>query len=333
MTFSFPVLVGDIGGTNARFAVVGEPGSPARAFEPVQIRRFGSIEEAIECSVLDKTADRPASMMLAIAAPLVGQSFRLTNGEWVIDPEAMIRQFGLAEIVLMNDFGAQGLAALALGPDHLVEIGAGHMVDGHPKVVIGPGTGLGIAFVVNVGGKWAVIPGEGGHIDIGPRTQREMELWPFLRKEEGRMSAESAICGRGLENLYQAVCRKESVAVPRADASEISRLGLSGDDRHAGEAVSLFLTLLARVAGDMALLTLARGGIYIAGGIAAKMLPGIVRPDFRAEFENKAPHGAIMRSMPLRVMTHPTAALEGLAACVRQSGRFSLEGATRRFTR
>lgn len=333
MSFSFPVLVGDIGGTNARFAIVADAGAPAVAFEPVRIRQFGSIEEAITRSVLSATSLRPASMMLAIATPLVGETFRLTNADWVIDPAALIGRFGLSEVVLLNDFAAQGLAALALGPEHLAGIGERAVVDGRPKVVIGPGTGLGIAFVVNVGGKWAIIPGEGGHIDIGPRTEREMAIWPHLRKENGRMSAECAICGRGLQNLHQAICRLEGRDAGDADASEISQRGLAGDDPAMAEAVSLFLTLLARVCGDMALLTLAHGGVYIAGGIAAKMLPGIQRPRFREEFEDKAPHQAIMRAIAVNVMTHPTAALEGLIACVRRSDRFSLEGATRRFRR
>jgi glucokinase len=270
-------------------------------------------------------------MMLAIATPLVGDRFRLTNAPWIIDPAQLRKRFGLQEVVLMNDFAAQGLAALALGPDDLVRIGGDEVVDGHPKVVIGPGTGLGIAQIINVGGKWAVIPGEGGHIDLGPRSAREMAIWHFLKKEDGRMSAENALSGRGLENLYQAICRLEGDRVEAWDASDISHRGLKDSDVHAREAVELFLTLLARIAGDMALLSLAYGGIYVAGGIAAKMLPGIVKPAFRAEFEDKAPHSAIMKAIPLHVMTHPTAALEGLAACVREPERFSLEGATLRF--
>jgi len=331
VTFTFPVLVGDIGGTNARFAIVPDERSAPVPFEPVRLRQYATIEEAIERSVLAATPLKPATMMLAIATPLVGERFRLTNADWVIDPAALNARFGLAEVVLLNDFAAQGLAALALGPAHLVAIGGGTVVEGRPKVVIGPGTGLGIAFVVNVDGKWAVIPGEGGHIDIGPRTEREMAIWPYLAKEEGRMSAENALSGRGLENLHQAICRADGKAVPAADASEISRLGLADEDAAAAEAVALFLTLLARVAGDAALLCLAYGGIYIAGGIAAKMLPGIMNPRFRAAFEDKAPHGRIMAALAINVMTHPTAALEGLTSCVRRSDRFSLEGATRRF--
>ena len=333
MESSFPVLVGDIGGTNARFALVEDAASPARPIAPMRIAQFPAIDDAIDHIVADRDLPTPASMMLAIATPLVGETFRLTNAPWVIDPARLLERFGLSEIVLMNDFAAQGLAALALGPEDLVPVGGAEIRQDHPKVVIGPGTGLGIAQLFNVAGKWAVIPGEGGHVDLGPRGEREMAIWPFLNKENGRMSAECALSGRGLENLYRAICALEGTDAHGRNASEISQRGLEGPgtDPHAAEAVTLFLTLLARVAGDMALLSLAHGGVFIAGGIAAKMLPGIVEPRFRAEFDDKAPHTAIMKKILLHVMTHPTAALAGLSACVREPDRFSLEGATLRF--
>jgi glucokinase len=332
LKLGFPVLIGDIGGTNARFSVIADPKLPATRFEPVRIDAFCDIEEAIQAAVLDRTSDRPASMMLAIATPLVGERFRLTNGNWVVDPARLLDRFGLETVVLLNDFSAQGLAALALGGEDLAPIGEPVPVDGQPKVVIGPGTGLGIAILVSIGGRWAIIPGEGGHVDLGPRTSREMAIWPHLDKLNGRLSAEMALSGRGLENLYRGICRLEGVGPALADAAAISRAGMAGNDAAAGEAIRLFLTLLARVAGDMALVSLARGGIYIAGGIGAKLLPAI-RPElFRAEFENKAPHEAIMAEIAICVMTHPLAALEGLAALAAEPGRYSLEQSALIFT-
>jgi glucokinase len=327
----FPVLVGDIGGTNARFALVGADGE-AHRFDPVRLADHPTIVDAVR-SVCGAGGRQPASMLLAIATPLFGETFRLTNADWTIDPAELIAEFGLGEVGLMNDFAAQGLAALALSPQDMAPIGGGSVVDGDPKVVIGPGTGLGIANVIRVGGRWAVIPGEGGHVDLGPRTPREMAIWPHLGKEDGRMSAELAISGRGLENLYRAIFAADGASAGNVGASEISRLALEAGDKPAGEAVALFASLLARLAGDMALLTLARGGIYIAGGIAAKLLPVLQTPQFRAEFEDKAPHKAIMRTIPLQVMTHPFAALQGLVACVREPQRFELGGASRRFSR
>ncbi len=331
MKFDFPVLIGDIGGTNARFAMVRQAEGHVDRFEPVRLSKFSGIDEAIHQSVLAHTQARPATTLLAIATPLVGDVFRLTNAPWTIDPRRMLAEFSLKQVLLMNDFAAQGLATLALGPEHLAPLGGGPILENHPKVAVGPGTGLGIANIVNVGGKWAVIPGEGGHIDLGPRTAREMAVWPHLAKEKGRMSAELALSGRGLENLYGAICATDGHPPATNNAAEISRLAMETADPQAREAVMLFVTLFARVAGDMALLTLARGGIYVAGGILQKLLPMIDAGQFRAVFEDKAPHEAILQSIPVNVMTHPTAALEGLVAWVRHPERFSLEGATRSF--
>jgi glucokinase len=280
-------------------------------------------------------------MVLAIATPLVGQRFRLTNVDRMVDPRQLSASFGFRQIVLMNDFAAQALAALALGPDDFHPLGPGKVVDGQPKAVLGPGTGLGIAQIVKVVDRWAIIPGEGGHIDLGPRTDREMAIWPHLIRivaerapdNMGRVSAEEALSGRGLVNLYKAIRAASSLQTAEIKAEEISARAIGGKDACAVEAVGLFVTLLARVAGDMALLTLARGGVFLAGGIAQKLQQAFDSPAFRTEFENKAPHREIMASLAVNLVTHPTAALEGLAAYVRTPQSFSLGGAERIFVK
>ncbi len=327
----FPVLIGDIGGTNARFAVVEAAGQPIRRLEPVRIAEYASLEDALG-QIGKALPVPPVSMTLAIAAPLIGDRVRLTNGDWIIDPAKLIRVFRLARVILMNDFAAQALAVLALDPSQMQAAGGGAVTEKAPKVVIGPGTGLGIAFLVNVARRWAIVPGEGGHIDIGPRTDRETAIWPHLDKERDRMSAENALSGRGLENLFRAICRADGIGHKRADASEISKWAADGSDAQAAEAVELFLRLLARIAGDMALLTLARGGVYIGGGIGARFADRIATKMFRHEFENKSPHDAIMKSIPVFVITRSTGALDGLAAFIQRPDDFSLEMATRTFS-
>jgi glucokinase len=329
--FAFPVLIGDIGGTNARFAIVPDKAQAPVRFEPVQLSHFSQISDAIRHATGGHALFKPRTTVLAIATPLVGERFRLTNADWIIDPMAMIREFGLEEVALMNDFAAQGLAALALQKEHLSQIGEGRIVEGHPKAVVGAGTGLGIAQIVRIEGRWAIISGEGGHVDLGPRTEREFAIWPHLAKIEGRMSAEEALSGRGIENLYSALCAADGAERAINDAAAISAAAVAGKDMRAREAIDLFFTRLGRVAGDMALLTLARGGVYLAGGIAQKLLPAIDAKRFREAFTDKAPHRAILSEIPVMVMTHPTAALEGLSAWVREPEKFSLEGATRRF--
>jgi glucokinase len=331
LKIEFPVLLGDIGGTNARFAFIHDSSSEAVFFEPVRVGAYDTLELALEDGVLPALDTAPATMLLAVATPLVGDVFRLTNANWTISPSSVIEQFGLRELILMNDFAAQALAAFALQGDELAPLGDGRQLDGYPKVIIGPGTGLGISSAIHVEGKWAILAGEGGHIDLGPRTEREYAVWAHLEKANGRISAELAVSGRGLENLYQAICRIDGVAYRGETAAQISRAAINDTTPQAREAVDLFITLLARISGDMALLTLAMGGVYLAGGIVAKMLPAIRAERFRAEFEDKAPHQAILRSVPVNIMMHPAAALLGLAVCVRRAEMFSVEHSALRF--
>ncbi len=332
MEFAFPVLIGDIGGTNARFAIIRDSNSTAEPFDLVRIRSFDTIEDAIQSAVLDKTSLLPATMMLAIATPLFGEEFHLTNGDWVIRPRDLITRFNLSAVCLMNDFAAQALAAIILPKQELEFIGHDNIVDQAPKVVIGPGTGLGIANLVYVNDNWSILSGEGGHVDLGPRTVREIEIWPHLNRLEGRVSAELAVSGQGLENLYQAICTTDRAQTGIKTAADISSSAIDGTDDRAIEAVYLFLTLLARVAGDMALITLASGGIYIAGGIPQKIQSFVNTKHFRDEFENKAPHRHILEKYAICMVTHPNPAMAGLAACVTQPGRFYTAGFIRRFT-
>ncbi len=334
MEFAFPVLIADIGGTNARFALVEGPDQANREFAPVRIAAFETLEAAIARNVVEPSGVTPASIVIALAAPLVGERIRLTNGDWIIDPARLIETFGLAKVVLMNDFAGQGLATLALGDADLIDAGGGVPDDNAPRIAIGPGTGLGIAILVKVADRWTIIPGEGGHVDLGPRTQREEMIWRHLDKEDGRVSAECCLSGKGLVNLYngvRAASGKSPAERDPVDPAEVSRRAKGGGDTAAAEAVELFVTLLARVAGDMAILTLARGGVYIAGGIGLQYADRIATSAFRDVFEDKAPHNRIMASIPVRVMTHPTAALQGLGAWVRHPQRFAIDGAVRVF--
>jgi len=323
----YPVLIGDIGGTNARFALIEDAHSALRTFKPVKLADFDSLEEAIQKAALDNITNWPRTMVLAVAAPPVSGKFRLTNAEWTIDPDLLRAHFNLQTLRLMNDFTAQGLAALSLGGDHLEPIGGGAADDTRPKVVIGPGTGLGVANLIPTNGHWTIVPGEGGHVDLGPRTEREREIWDHLPKFAGRFSAEEAVSGRGLVSLYRAISAANDTDANESDGSGIAAAAFQGADSAASEAVELFIRLLGRVAGDMALITMARGGVYIAGGITKKLLPMVDREVFRDEFDNKEPYTGVMRTIPVFLMQHQTPALEGLLAYIRQPGRFVIADA------
>lgn len=340
----FPILIGDIGGTNARFSIL-ESAETAPVDLPHVINRdFATIDDAIAEAVLPKTALKPQSLILALAGPINGEEVKLTNCDWVVKPEAMMARFGFSDVLLLNDFEAQALAAATLPAHYREPIGPMSEAPLASRVVLGPGTGLGVAGLLYAQNKWFPVPGEGGHVDMGPRTARDHQIWPFLTpvKDEdaarGRISAEELISGRGLTNIYQALCRAEGNRTPRYQdtkdpAAAISIAGLGDKDPVAAEALSLFATYLGRLAGDMAMIFMAKGGVFLAGGISPKILPALKKPEFRAAFEDKAPHQRVLKDISTFVVVDPVAALSGMTAYAQKPEAFGLATEGRRWRR
>lgn len=328
----FPILIGDIGGTNARFAILVDAFADPKSFPVVQTADFETPDEAIQVCVLDKTSLQPKSAVLAVAGPIDGNEIDLTNCPWVVRPRAMLKALGLGEIIVLNDFEAQALAVSSLPDTARRKLGGGEPHEGASRVVVGPGTGLGVAGLVRARKMWIPVAGEGGHIDLGPRSGRDLAIWPHLRTIEGRVSAEQVLCGRGLVNLYEAICKVDGAEPVSATPAEITDSAAGRADPQATEAVDLFSTYLGRVAGDLALIFMARGGVYIAGGIIQRIMPLLKADELRRAFEDKAPHGALMRDMPLYIITEPLAALAGLATFARTPRFFGIETTGRRWT-
>ena len=192
----FPVLVGDIGGTNARFALIPDREAPLLPFRPVATADFPDIEAAIEASVLAHTELRPCSAVIDLAGPIKGDAVKSTSAHWVIRPAETIAKTGIRDVVLLNDFEALALALTALAPADLELIGGDPEVARGAKVVLGPGTGLGVGALIEVGGLFVPVPGEGGHVELGPAERDEFELWPHIEPEHGRMEAETLLWAR-----------------------------------------------------------------------------------------------------------------------------------------
>jgi glucokinase len=328
----FPVLIGDIGGTNARFAILVDANAEPKQFPTVQTAAFATIDEAIQSAILDKTSIQPRSAVLAVAGPVDGDEIELTNCDWVVKPRQMFSTLSLEEVVVLNDFEAQALAVVALGREHMEQIGGGEPEEGAGRVVMGPGTGLGVAGLVNSRRTWIPVPGEGGHVDMGPRNERDFEVFPHIERLEGRVSGEQILCGRGLVNLYRAVSAADSKPAVFTTPAEITGAALAKSDGVAEEALDIFVTCLGRLAGDLALVFMSRGGVYLTGGIAQKIVPALKSGLFRAAFEDKAPHSDLMRAMPVYVITHPLAALSGLAAYAQAPQLFGVETDGRHWT-
>lgn len=328
---TFPILIGDIGGTNARFALLLDAFAEPKMFPIIPTTSYASIEEALQTSILDKTSVQPRSAIIAVAGPVKGDEIPLTNAGWVIKPKDMLTALALEDVIIINDFEAQALAIASIGDEGREQIGSGAILESASCAVLGPGTGLGVAGLVHAQHTWFPVPGEGGHVDVGPRTERDYQIWPFLEPIEGRISAEQLLCGRGIMNIYRAVCESKAWNPELADPAAVTTSALAGSDEAAVETVSLFSTYLGRVAGDMAMIFMARGGVFLAGGISQKILPALKKPEFRQAFEDKAPHSALLKTIPTFVVTHPTAALSGLAAYSRTPSRFGVATEGRRW--
>ncbi|SKA21321.1 glucokinase [Consotaella salsifontis] len=327
---TFPVLIGDIGGTNARFAVLENETAEPKHYEIARTADHKTIDDAIRAVVI-AAGGRPKSALLAVAGPVDGDEIDLTNAPWVIKPRQMLASLDLREVVVLNDFEAQALAVSALPPSVHHAIGGGHVHETASRVVLGPGTGLGVAGLVKVRDIWVPVAGEGGHVDLGPRTARDQAIWPHLETIEGRVSGEQVLCGRGLVNLYRAICAADGVMPILSEPAEVSGAASTAANAQAVEAVRLFTLYVGRYAGDLALIFMARGGVYIGGGIFQRLIPILDVGAIRAEFENKAPHTDLMRQVPLFVVTASLAALTGLAAYARAPRRYGIETAERRW--
>ena len=324
----FPVLIGDVGGTNARFAVVPDKDAPVEHFHPVETGDFPDIESAIERVVLKQTKHRPRSALIDLAGPIVGDTAALTNAKWTFRPRDTLKRVGMQAMVLLNDFEALALALTSLQAGDLAKIGGGDPVATEARIVIGPGTGLGVGALVPAGGAadglWVPVPGEGGHVELGPAEDDEFPIWPHIEKEGGRISAEVLIAGRGIVNLYRAVASSLGKAPTLTTPADVTKAALEKTEAIAESSMALYARLLGRVAGDVALTFMARGGAYIGGGIPPRILPILKSSEFRRAFEAKSPHQAVMATIPTFVIVSDNPALKGLAAFARSPERFGV---------
>jgi glucokinase len=321
----FPVLIGDIGGTNARFALIADRDAPWERVPDIQTIDHPTIEDAIETAVLARTGLRPKTAILALAGPIAGEAVSLTNCPWVFEPRKLIPRFGLASMILLNDFEALSLCLPGLGADDVDPIGEGRALPERPRVVVGPGTGLGAGALIHARGVWIPVPGEGGHIDLGPVSARDFALWPHLAKSFGRFSAETLLCGPGLMRIYRGVAACEGRKATLTTPAEVTTAGLAGDDPTSVEALDFFVTHLGRLAGNLAVVFVATGGVYLAGGISAKSAPALKAGSFREAFIAKDPHRHIMAGMMTAIIVRPDPALAGIADFARHPDRFGVE--------
>jgi len=315
-------LVADIGGTNARFALLGAKGAPTRlrVLACDDFRTLGDAVEAYLASI--KIAAPPARAAIAVASPVTGDRITLTNRKsWSFSTGALQRRLGLLDLTIINDFTAIALAIPGLKPAELLKIGPGKAMTGAPVAVLGPGTGLGISLLVPDGGRWLPVATEGGHVTLPAADEEDEAVIAPLRARFGHVSAERVLSGPGLVNLYDAISAAAGKPAAPLTPAEITDRALARDDPIAAATLDRFCALLGTVAGDLALTTGALGGVYIAGGIVPRFGRYLAKSPFRARFEAKGRFKSYLHRIPVHVVTAEQPALRGLSRLLSQTAQ------------
>lgn len=320
----YPVLLADIGGTNARFGLLADPAAEIAVIGVVQTADHAGFEAAAR-HVLANRSERPRSILLAFAGPITDGPMALTNCPWTIDPASIVRHLRADRVVCLNDFEALSFCLPYLPTASVTPVGPLAAPGAGSKVVLGPGTGLGVCGLAATRRGWQSLPAEAGHVSFGPAGADERAVWPVLERSVGLVTAEHVLSGPGLVRLHHGLAvTRAGDAEPLADPAAVTALAASGDPT-ARDSIALFATLLARFARDMALTFMAEGGVYLAGGVALRLADAIVSDAFRQAFEAGPVHRDLLRRIPVCLVTDPFPAFLGLSELARQPSRFDFD--------
>jgi glucokinase len=313
MAMHEPQLIADVGGTNTRFAL-GQAGrfEHMRALRNAEHATFQDAARHFLAGLPDGM--RVSKAALAVAGWTSGDVVSLTNHHWSFSLGRARDELGLSELRVLNDFEAIAMAVPYLGTDERMVIGHDDLpVRRGPIALVGPGTGLGVAGLIPTSDGWIVVPTEGGHSTMAAANREEGRVLDLLRERWGHVSAERVLSGRGLENLYAALRFLDGASSEPLSAAEITAAMVGGEDPYSGRAFELFCSMLGTVAGNVALMFGATGGLYLAGGILLRFKDAFAASGFRARFEQKGRLSIYLRSVPTYLIVHPQPALMGLA--------------------
>jgi glucokinase len=315
-------LVGDIGGTNARFALV-DSEHRVRNLHVYTAADYGSLSEVI-ADYLERTVGRrrPPRAVLAVAGPVLDGEITFTNLAWSVSEGDLLATFEFEAVKLLNDFAAQALGCPRLVPQDLRAIGPNLRGGGPdcPIVVLGAGTGFGIAGLARGPLGDLAIATEGGHAGFAPGDELEAEIWRRLHARYGRVSIERLLSGQGLFDLYSILCELNQVEPVCRDEKAVTEAGSAGEPG-ASAALDRFCAILGAVAGDFALSFGARGGVFVSGGIAPRMADRLAASEFRDRFEAKGRLTDFVKDIPTALVLHPYPAIIGAARELEQMER------------
>lgn len=307
------VLVGDIGGTKARFGIVDSAG------QLTGVRILGASNYP---TLTDAAADylagfeseaQPRRAAIAVACPILGDRVQMTNHPWSFSIEETCDALNLETLEVLNDFIALALALPVLREEHSREVKPGRREVTAPLGLLGPGTGLGVSALVPVAQGWVALPTEGGHRDLAATTEREWEIFKRLQQRFGHVSAERVLSGPGLVNLYSAIRELDGLEPEATEPEGVVARAMTATCSACDEAVEIFSRQLGAVAGDLALTLGARGGIFLGGGVLHGMDTIFHAGLFREGFLDKGRFRDYLEPIPVRLVLNPTAALLGAA--------------------
>ncbi|WP_313950754.1 glucokinase [Accumulibacter sp.] len=313
------MLVADIGGTRARFALLDHQGSP-HLIRIMAVADFAGPVEAIQAYLRELGCSALRAAAIALAAPVHDEVIRLTNGSWTFSREEMKSRLGLSRLLLLNDFTALALSLPRLNANDLRQVGGGTAVPLAAKAVLGPGTGLGVSGLLFNRGHWLALAGEGGHCTLAAADEREAAILALAWRELPHVSAERLLSGSGLPLLHRLVAEVDGRAAGEAlTPAEIVSRALANGDVQCRAVLDTFCAMLGSMAGNLALTLGAQGGVYLGGGIIPRLGELFDRSHFRTRFEAKGRFAAYLATIPTYVMLSPTPALLGAAHALAES--------------
>jgi len=312
-------LIGDIGATNARFALV-QPDGTSTVARVYALADHASLADAIAAYLVEESPRlRPHQAVLAVASPVTGDEVTLINHPWTFSVEAIRRQFGLNRLRVVNDFVAHAASIPHLRGADRLQVGGDEPASNAPIGIIGPGSGLGIGALVFSANMPVTIASEGGHVTMAPATARESAILDVMRKRYDHVSAERLLSGPGLVNLYNTCCELVNEPAASYTAEQITSPFIWKEDPLTREATAIFCAMLGTVAGNLALTLGARGGIYIAGGIVPRMPSFFAQSEFRSRFEAKGRLRSYLAAIPTYLVLRPLPGLLGAAVLLNEN--------------
>ncbi len=315
------LLAGDIGGTKTLLGLF--DALPVRP-RPLAVQSFPTLDYGDLGAMLQEflaaehvSADTIDAACFGVAGPVFGEAAELTNVPWKVDAHRVANAIGIRRIRLLNDLQAMAYAVPVLQADELHALQKGEALRGGNIALIAAGTGLGEALLHHVDGRFVPSPSEGGHADFPARTEREIDLLRDLTARYGRAEVEHVVSGRGLINVHRTMHRQPCAAAIDLDdvdaPAQITAAGLAGTCTACADTLELFVSAYGAEAGNLALRTVATGGVFIGGGIAPKILPALTTGVFMRAFRAKQPLDAMLAGMPVHVILNADAGLLGAA--------------------